>query len=231
MQLRTKKNDNNQEDKQLIHKNKNKHLPLVKHKYVIKHDPSENISEHDKNVKGKKNSLSPLKIFQENQKTQKLEHSSISNMDNEDNKENETINDIFEDKNNESKKDQDNNKINKSKKTQSNIRVKNSNIKRRVKRKLLFSKTSGDHYAYSIQTFTYLPYQIRQLSTITARDQQCDQAKLSFYKTGNKLLKNESSESKWAEKFSGTEIYIKNGNLNHAYTFTKNESIKEKDIK
>ena len=83
-------------------------------------------------------------------------------MDNEDNKENETINDIFEDKNNESKKDQDNNKINKSKKTQSNIRVKNSNIKRRVKRKLLLSKTSGDHYVYSIQTFTYLPYQTRQ---------------------------------------------------------------------
>ena len=63
--IENKKNDNNQEDKQLIHKNKL--LPLVKHKYVIKHDPSENISEE-----GKKKFIVPLKNISRKSKNTKI---------------------------------------------------------------------------------------------------------------------------------------------------------------
>ena len=65
---------------------------------------------------------------------------------------------------------------------------------------MLPTKFGGEHYIYCTQMFSYPTYQIKQLSTITGRDQQNKQAQMVFTTIGNKKLLNHLSEDVWGKK-------------------------------
>ena len=126
---------------------------------------------------------------------------------------------------------------NKEEKSQNNIPQKNNQktsekgiiaIKRKIQKSMLPTKFGGEHI-YCTQMFSYPTYQIKQLSTITGRDQQNKQAQMVFTTIGNKKLLNHLSEDVWGKKYSNSDIYKRNA---HTITYTilqkKQKKIKRK---